>query len=512
MSSRLRLRDDIRLQVHYCDETPFGSVITGLCDELIRRTCRPILLLGHKHGTDYLREHSSQLLERCFSPQALGQMYARPGVLRDTALYPPAKGVRPIALSVDTPDPNIPSKVCRLPAGLWPEVARWLEAWSCLGGRPRNPRARALWEALEVAGAFTPQPVLQPCCGQGLTFVGHATVAIQSAATRLLFDPYLLPPGPNTPTGYRPLFPAELAPHAVFITHSHPDHYDVGSLLRLGAETPIYVPYVARESLLAIDMYARLRQLGFAHVTTLHWGEEVHVGPYRVKACPFYGEQPTDGAVLHPEVRNMGSVYMVENNDRRMVLLADAGRDHAGDCRQLAARDRSEAGPVDTVIGGYRAWRLHPVQYLSTSVVRYALFVPPHMWDRRLQIMNDADDLLEVATCWSAQRVIPYANGGAPWYWDLGLGPRLDGTARHNHHDFDPDLRAIAEACARRQQEGHHLPQVIALHPGEQLRFRNASPEAVRVRVPSHIWPFLDHTALFPLPSIRLEEPHTLEE
>lgn len=511
MSSRLRLRDDVRLQVHYCDETPFGSAVTGLCDKVIYWTCQPILQLGREYGTGYLREHSSQLLKRCFSSQALGQMYARPGVLRETCLYPPAEGVRPIALSVATPDPNIPPKVCRVDAGLWPELARWIEVWSRPGRRPHSPKAWALWDALEAAGAFTSQPVLHSRCSEGLTFVGHATIAMQDSGTRILFDPYLLPPCAGTPSGYRPLLSAELAPHAVFITHSHPDHYDLGSLLRLGADTPIYVPYVERESLLAIDMCARLRQLGFGRVTELRWGEEVQVGPHRVKACPFYGEQPTDGEVLHPEVRNMGNVYVVDTDGRRIVLLADAGRDHAGDCRQLAARERSEAGPIDTVVGGYRAWRLTPVQYLSTSVARYALFVPPQQWDRRLQIMNDADDLLEVAMCWSARRVIPYANGGAPWYWDLGLGPRLNAINGDNDRDFDPDLRSVAEACERRQRGRQGVPQVVALHPGEQLRFGDGGKEAVRVRVEDHIWPFFDHTALFSFPSVRLDRAQAQE-
>src|ERR1043166_3762479 len=139
MTMRLRLRDDVRLQVYYDDETPFGSAITGLCDEIIRRTCQPVLELGRTHGVDYLRQYSAPLLERCFSPQALGQMYTRPGVLRETTLYPPAALVRPIALSVCTPDPHIPPQICHFSAGLWPEVARWIGAWSSPSARPRSP-------------------------------------------------------------------------------------------------------------------------------------------------------------------------------------------------------------------------------------------------------------------------------------------------------------------------------------------------------------------------------------
>jgi len=60
----------------------------------------------------------------------------------------------------------------------------------------------------------------------------------------------------------------------VFITHCHPDHYDLGTLLRFGHDVPIWVPEVARESILSIDMRARLEQLGFTRVRTLRWGDE----------------------------------------------------------------------------------------------------------------------------------------------------------------------------------------------------------------------------------------------
>ena len=59
--------------------------------------------------------------------------------------------------------------------------------------------------------------------------------------------------------------------HTVIVTHSHPDHFDLATLLRLGRATPIVVPEVPRESLLAMDMAARLRQLGFAAVRTRNW-------------------------------------------------------------------------------------------------------------------------------------------------------------------------------------------------------------------------------------------------
>src|SRR5690606_25681676 len=128
------------------------------------------------------------------------------------------------------------------------------------------------------------------------------------------------------------------------------------------------------ETLLATDMAYRLRELGFTRVQTLRWYQEVTVGPFRVIALPFYGEQPTDGVMLHPEARNLGNTYVVEGLGRRDALVADAGRDAAGETIALAAEARRRFGTIDALFGGYRAWRLQPIQYLLTSVARYVLF------------------------------------------------------------------------------------------------------------------------------------------
>src|SRR5688572_4537745 len=107
-----------------------------------------------------------------------------------------------------------------------------------------------------------------------------------------------------------------------------------------------------------------------------------------------------------------------------------------------------------------RAWRLHPIELLGTSVVRYLLQVPRAQWDVRQQLMHDADDLLATAVAWGAHAVVPYANGGAPWFARLGLGP-------HGADDpeFDPDLAIVTQAAARRAD----APPVHALRPGERM-------------------------------------------
>jgi len=277
------------------------------------------------------------------------------------------------------------------------------------------------------------------------------------------------------PRDWQPPNMSELvSPDAVFLTHSHFDHYDPGALLRLGSDTPIYVPAVSRESVLAIDMAARLKELGFRAVREVEEWSEVRIGAMRVHVLPFYGEQPTVAERLHPEVRNQGVTYLVEAAGRRLAVLADTGRDGSGDVRDLAAVARARFGAADTVFGSYRSFALYPVHYVFSSFSRYLLFVPPENWGERQQIMCDADDLLDVAERWSAHRVVPYAAGGAPWYWMRGLGPCVDGSMP-DALSMDPPPERVVSAAAERSLTRLDGPvaspvEVLPMRVGESLR------------------------------------------
>lgn len=466
---RLRLRDDVRLFIDHRDGTRFGSALTGTLDRLMQRVCMPIA--GHlAQGHEPSPAESAELMARCLGPQALGALFERPGRLREECLYPRPEDVVPASLHVS--GPGVAGPAIPLPAACLPDLANWIGELAHLGAAPRDPVARALWDALHARAALTDREAPEPLDADGLTLVGHATVSIQQGGTRVLFDPFLLAPA-GVDDEVRPLTAAQLRPHAVFITHSHPDHYDLGSLLRLGADTPIYVPVVERESLLSVDMATRLRALGFRRVHALAWGQHAVVGPHRVQAHPFFGEQPSDGEFLHAHARNAGNVYVVDSGGARVALVADAGRDHGGSTVELAAALRGSQGAVDVVLGGYRAWRTLPIRLLGTSVARYMLSIPREQWGRRLQLMNDADDLLETASRWGARTVVPYANGGAPWYWRIGLGPRPG--SKSDDPDFDPSDAHVRRAQARRAGSGEPTPHVAWLRPGQALPHAAAS-------------------------------------
>jgi L-ascorbate metabolism protein UlaG (beta-lactamase superfamily) len=308
--------------------------------------------------------------------------------------------------------------------------------------------------------------------------------------TAVVTDPYLVTPVHDR-ADYRPL-PARLvgALDAVLLTHSHPDHFDPGSLLRLARDTPVVVPVIERESILAVDLVRRLTELGCTDVRPMEWWSTTTIGPITITALPFYGEQPGDGPVLHPDVRNAGNTYVVDRSDGRgaaesgeigrVVFLADSGRDHLGDVRDVAGRVGAEA-PVDLVFSGYRAWNAHPAELLLSSVAHFLYFVPPDQWTVRQQLMNGPAEAVQAAAAFGGRWLVPYADGGAPWYWDRGLGPVLDGTGEERP-GFDPFPERVVDAARGSRVD------VVLLRPGDSLVVDEGAP-APRRR-PGYAWPF----------------------
>lgn len=490
--SRKRLADDVRLDVDFEDETPFGAALGGGADDALRRSCAEISPLTAPRDMNALVRDSKELLARAFE-RDLATRYLRPGVLREECLFPPADRVWPRALlATRGAETLVAIGVERSALG---ELAPFISEFQRGTERPTSVVGRALFDLLEGSGALVDddREEREPAPGADVVFVGHATVMLgREVADRVLVDPFLLPTSPAYPESYQPLRVTELLPTAVVITHSHPDHFDPGSLLRLGADTPIYVPHVERESLLAVDMAMRLEQLGFSRVTRVRPGDEITIGRTKVHALPFFGEQPTTGECLHPEVRNVGCTYSFVSPERHVFLVADAGRDRDGDVRDLAALVRRRWGAPDVLLGGYRGFALYPIQWLFSSVARYLLFVPEAERAVRQVTMNDCDGLLDTAERSGARQVVPYADGGAPWYWERGLGPRLDGHGTPNP-SADPPPAEVLRRAARRSSWGDDSvasPSAVSIvRPGECVRIGQDGASRVEPYL-GRTWPY----------------------
>ncbi|WP_414570615.1 MBL fold metallo-hydrolase [Nostoc sp. CCY 9925] len=489
---RRRLSSTIGFQLIYQDETQFGSAITGQCDTLIRRYCASIAAHRNQYGLADVVAHSRELLAATMVSGGLADLYQRPGVLLEDWLYPDTKAVKPVALQLEG-NTGESIVILELSPHLLSDLALYLGEWQQGSTAPTTTIARELWNVLSDYGALVDFNELSVKLELGhATFVGHSTLRLSDGNSSILFDPFLLPKSEVYPPNYQPLSLEEMGqPNAVFITHSHPDHFDLGTLLRLGANVPIFVPEVKRESVLAIDMALRLRQLGFKNIHTLGWFNETQIGGMRVIALPFYGEQPTVAEALHPEIRNEGNTYLVEYCDRRVALTADSGSDCLGDVKKLAAAALERYGCLDTLFGGYRGFGLYPIQYLFSSVARYLPFVPEKSWQVRQKMMCDADDLIDVAEIWNAKRIVPYSDGGAPWYWQRGLGPCLDGSQAHIMA-VDPTPEHVCQVATVRsgtRKDGAIASPVsiCLLRPGDALAFAQEDTQVVQ----NQSWPYM---------------------
>jgi L-ascorbate metabolism protein UlaG (beta-lactamase superfamily) len=441
----------------------------------------------------------------CTSRKRAGRRELKEAVLYpDPARLPPRtvhvrRGLEAFELDLEPEDfPALADALAWIAAGLDAEEIR----------HHAPPAIAELLAELEGAGWLAegeplPGPDPRDVDG-GLLYVGHNTVLVASQKTRVLVDPWFRPWHEGDPENYRPLLPHQLGPvDAILITHSHGDHFHLGSLLHFPRDTPVIVPPVERETVLSTDLALRLAQLGFTDVRRPAAGETVKLGDVRVEVLPFRGEQPTVSELVYPEIRNIGSTYVVRTPLLSAAFLADSGRDGTGTMVDAALAVRRRTGPVDFVFTGIRSFRIHPVLYPFTTLDTFLLNVPLELSGVSQQLMNGVEDGLDLAEAFGAKFLVPYADGGAPWYWREGMGPAYRGypeypgfrqAALDPAEEFASDPfpeRARAAAAARYGGEGP--VRALVLRPGDAIR-RVREGLAVR-RFPGHAWPYGDEPA-----------------
>lgn len=481
--SNSRLRDDVWLQVIYHDATAFGSVVSGQLEARLKDRFSALvapLIARRWQGLDGLRVQDAM-------SAAAADLYHGVGTLRQDFLYPDPRQVRPQALAVHDTHGEL-GRVALTPQAV-ARLADIVGQWQC---GPCDDDD-ALTRAVRQLGAFTQDPPQTQARLNGVVAVGHACALVAGEQVRVLVDPFLPPSDGTRP--YRPATLSQLAADVVLVTHSHPDHFDPGTLLRLGADHDIVVPCVPRESALSIDMAQRLRDLGFRKVHALAWHQVLAFGDTQVRALPFHGEQAGQGERLHHELRNEGNLYTVRAPAMSVAFTADSGRDQEGDLACVASSDRQQHGRVDVVFAGSRAWSLYPAQLLCSSIRRHALFIPRLQWTHRHQLMAGVHEAMDAAERWGARWVVPYADGGAPWYWAQGLGPDLTlPLPGLDDERFDPPPQALAHAAAVRSNWGDtpiaSPVRVRLLRPGEALTDLHRDSGAVTAIADAQRWPY----------------------
>ncbi len=188
-----------------------------------------------------------------------------------------------------------------------------------------------------------PASYVQPV-PKGIVHLGHAGVFINEEA-RCLIDPVFYEP--QNGQAIEALNMAALGDvDAVFFTHHHADHFDIGTLAQLPRHMRVFIPHCLGRPF-EPDMKHLLNKLGFHNVTEVRSGDRVPLsGRSHVDILPFFGEAS--------EIAPFGAYCPLYSSAQRRILFnADSGPNHKGESL-LESPELTKIlrdGPVDTVFG-----------------------------------------------------------------------------------------------------------------------------------------------------------------
>jgi L-ascorbate metabolism protein UlaG (beta-lactamase superfamily) len=460
-----------------------GCSILGPPTRKVRRALSWLSARVRELGPDEARRQARQLIRALEETPAYDALCAgtqrRKGrrLLHDAALFPSPRKTPPTVLHVRRDELAFDVPVL---GPQWVEVNALFSTLAAgattreLAQLSKHPLTREIIEQLKRARWL--EAWTAPDETSDVQYVGHNTTLIRGRDASVLIDPYFRPASLFDLPTYQPMQPRDLGRvSAVLITHSHGDHFHLGSLLQLPPQTRFFVPPVERESLFSTDCAERLRQLGFAHVEALDWWDSREVADLTVQALPFFGEQPTDEEGVHHArgLRNVGSTWKVTARHGRYAFFADAGHDVAGDMKRVCARAKG----VDVLFCGVRGFRLEPLFFGNTTLGAFLIDVPQRALTTPQQLMADGPQALDYAKRLGAHTLVPCADGGAPWYWREGMGPKYPGYPGEpvlgaSRLDENPDADPFPERIERQRGD----PRLAILRPGQDLSGRAAHP------------------------------------
>jgi L-ascorbate metabolism protein UlaG (beta-lactamase superfamily) len=330
-----------------------------------------------------------------------------------------------------------------IPMGSWPAVSAVMDA---LAGRRRadlasslrDPYAAAWIKALQRFGALVsaadrPAAFPRQATSTGalaITPMGHATLLVDTASTRVLFDPTLFARDPRFLR--QPLGAAELGEvHAIFLTHHHVDHIDPQSLLVLPKRTPVFVP---RRSARPFDppLARFVRAWGFERVVEIEPWSEHALGDLKITAIPFFGE-------ASDRLGFSGSTFAVESHGRRALLLADSSPSQSGSS-VLDAGVLDRVGPIDALFTTWWqerqfVWQLSPLAVFT---------LPSAHWGEATESCDlPVEFFARMVRATGAKRVFTYAEQGSEGF----LPPHLRSTYIESISAFWSPITAYASAA-----------------------------------------------------------------
>ena len=309
--------------------------------------------------------------------------------------------------------------------------------------------AQAVLQSLLTTAPLTPSHYEN--ASPRVSYLGHATVLIQLQGVSILIDPFLSAKplrGGEPRTTFQDL-PSRI--DYVLITHAHPDHFSLESLLRLRHRIGcLVVPRSSGHLLGDVSLRLMAQVLGFRNVVEMDALQSIDLPGGEIIGIPFLGE--------HGDLAHAKSAYVVRLGRQQMLFAADSAcLDPA-----LYERVREAVGPVQTVFlntetagapAAYTIEALFP-QERDRVVER----------DRRCR-GSTSTQALQLLKAVGARCVYNYAMGLEPWFQHV-LGPA---SVSHSVRMIDSDellRRALAAGLAHAQRlDG---PQEVVLFDADE--------------------------------------------
>jgi L-ascorbate metabolism protein UlaG (beta-lactamase superfamily) len=283
-----------------------------------------------------------------------------------------------------------------------------------------------------------------------ITFLGHSTLLIQSAGSAVLLDPIVNRKMGSPRTALR-IFRAKL--DAICCTHSHWDHCNPETLLRLDKDVPILVPKVSRPSALNPPMVSLLQRLGFSDIREVKIWEPVTVGDIEIVPAPFHGEPDEPGAEIDHYT------YVLKAPGMTVYGGVDSYRDKWGDMQPVLERVECEYSPDVVFLPVSRV----VYRYREGSLNQFCRYVDEDLVSASFQYTAGPEEAAQWSRSMGAGLLVPYATFGFTRWADraqvmqfgaalnaIGAGDRfyplrpLDSIAA-------PDLERAMQSRARRR-------------------------------------------------------------
>lgn len=186
------------------------------------------------------------------------------------------------------------------------DILTWLLTKNSLAQEPAEPTPV---EAND--GAYLADPAAPP----SLTWIGHATFALQWTGQVVVTDPFFSQRALFVKRRVPPAFGPEKIPAGAvaLISHNHPDHLDGDSVAALGGRVTFLCPLGLKEL---------LGDMGAAKVTELDWWQSVEVDGTRFTCLPA---QHWSRRLNQGFNRSLWCTWLMERGGRRVFFAGDTG-------------------------------------------------------------------------------------------------------------------------------------------------------------------------------------------